>query len=391
MSNQTMKPKHKQRSNAKSAMLALGACAAAVLPASAQQIGDVFVIAMENHNLTQPNPTSNPNQILNNPAAPYLNSLMTAGNPNAAQSSYATQYFNDGTGVHPSEPNYVWAEAGTDFGFHSDADPTVANGNIYSAPTLTSQMDAKGISWKNYQEDLQYTSSPQVSKSGTGTVNQYNGSTQYNYAAKHNPMAFFTDSANKNVFNLSQLTLDLNNNSVGRYNWITPNQFNDAHSALTGGFTYNGTHYTGDQASVAQGDNFLSQIIPQIMSSQAYKNNGAIVIWWDETEGGDTSSYTIPEIVLSPLAKGNAYASSLAMSHTSDLETMEELLGLGTLANAIPAGETNVSGGYNADGTVNDLSDLFQPSAVPEPSTVAVAGVGLALAGLFGYRRSLRR
>ena len=160
---------------------------------------------------------------------------------------------------------------------------------------------------------------------------------------------------------------------------------------MTGGFTYNGTHYTGDQASVAQGDNFLSQIIPQIMSSQAYKNNGAIVIWWDETEGGDTSSYTIPEIVLSPLAKGNAYASSLAMSHTSDLETMEELLGLGTLANAIPAGETNVSGGYNADGTVNDLSDLFQPSAVPEPSTVAVAGVGLALAGLFGYRRSLRR
>src|SRR5581483_9075762 len=107
---------------------------------------------------TSPNPT----QILNNPAAPYLNSLMTAGNPNAAQSSYATQYFNDGTGVHPSEPNYVWAEAGTDFGFHSDADPTVANGNIYSAPTLTSQMDAKGISWKNYQEDLQYTSSPQV-------------------------------------------------------------------------------------------------------------------------------------------------------------------------------------------------------------------------------------
>ena len=25
-----------------------------------------------------------------------------------------------------------------------------------------------------------------------------------------------------------------------------------------------------------------------IMSSAAYKNNGAIVIWFDETEGGDT-------------------------------------------------------------------------------------------------------
>ena len=38
-----------------------------------------------------------------------------------------------------------------------------------------------------------------------------------------------------------------NNNTVGRYNWITPDQYNDAHSSLTGGFTYNGTHYTGDR------------------------------------------------------------------------------------------------------------------------------------------------
>jgi hypothetical protein len=60
------------------------------------------------------------------------------------------------------------------------------------------------------------------------------------------------------------------------------------HSALSSGFTYNGTHYTGDQAAVAQGDNFLSLIVPMIMSSAAYKNSGAIVIWYDETEGGDT-------------------------------------------------------------------------------------------------------
>ena len=37
------------------------------------------------------------------------------------------------------------------------------------------------------------------------------------------------------------------------------------------------------------------------MASEAYKDNGAIIIWWDESEGGDTTNYTIPEIVISPL------------------------------------------------------------------------------------------
>ena len=76
-------------------------------------IGDVFYIDMENHNLTQPPGLSgSPEQLLGNPAAPYLNSLMTPGNPNAAQTSYASNYYNVAPGVHPSEPNYVWQEAG---------------------------------------------------------------------------------------------------------------------------------------------------------------------------------------------------------------------------------------------------------------------------------------
>ena len=47
-----------------------------------------------------------------NPAAPFLNSLMTPGNPNAAQTSYASNYHNAAAGVHPSLPNYLWQEAG---------------------------------------------------------------------------------------------------------------------------------------------------------------------------------------------------------------------------------------------------------------------------------------
>jgi len=362
------------------------------------KLGDIFVILYENHNLTQPEPTNGTQQILGNPAAPYINSLITPGNSNAVQVSYATAYYNTGTGVHPSEPNYVWDESGSDFGFHSDADPSFADGNEFyddteglvsrinaagdnvvfwhrtRTPHLMGQLDDAGVPWKNYQEDVQLSISPTNSASGVnGPTNIYNGSTQYNYAVKHNPAAFFGRTAEENIYPLDQLFTDLNDNTVGHFNWITPDQYNEQHSALNGGFTYQGTHYTGDQAAVAQGDNFLSIVLPEIMASKAYKNNGVVIILWDETEDGDTSSFTLPEIVISPLAKGNAYASSVPMSHSSDLKTFEEIFGLPLVNNPIPLSESNVFNAYNNVPLVNDLSDMFQPDVIPAPADLSVS------------------
>ena len=328
-----------------------------------QQVKTIFVIAMENHNFKQPSPTSSPQQIFTNPAAPYINSLITPGNSYAVQVSYATKYYNAGAGVHPSEPNYVWAEGGTDFGIHTDNDPSAASANVFDAPHLTRQLNAAGIAWKNYEEDVQLAASPTNSASGTSatTTNPCYGNGQYNYAVKHNPMAFYTDTQIQNVSALTNFLNDLTNHAVGRYNWITPNQYNDQHSALSGGYTYHGVGYTGDQAAIAQGDNFLAILVPKIMASSAYQDHGVIIIRWDETEGGDTTNYTILEIIISPLAKGNAYASSVEINHSSVLKTVEEIFGLACLSNSIPAGETKVSGsGYNDVATVNDLSDLFQ-------------------------------
>lgn len=332
-----------------------------------QQVKTVFVIAMENHNFQQPSPTSSPQQLFTNPAAPYLNSLITPGHSNAVQVAYATKYYNAGVGVHPSEPNYVWAEGGADFGIHTDNDPRAANNNVFNAPHLTRQLNTAGIPWKNYQEDVQLSTSPTNSASGTSatTINPYYGTGAYNYAVKHNPMAFYTDTQVQNVYALTNLLKDLTNNAVGRYNWITPNLYNDQHSALSGGFTYRGVAYTGDQAAIAQGDNFLAILIPKIMASAVYQDHGLIILWWDETEGGDNTNYTIPEIIISPLAKGNAYASSVELNHSSDIKTMEGIFGLAYLSNAIPVSETKASGsGYNDVATVNDLSDLFQTAPV---------------------------
>jgi hypothetical protein len=120
-----------------------------------------------------------------------------------------------------------------------------------------------GKTWKSYQEDIDLAGAG-ASKTGTvmqqnqwtvplgnlaGTspsyTNPYNGSHQYDYAAKHCPTCFFTDtnggndttSANplsQRYAPLQQLALDLAANTVADYNWITPNQFNDMHTALSG-------------------------------------------------------------------------------------------------------------------------------------------------------------
>lgn len=377
---------------------------AAAQAQAASQIQHVFVIALENHNFTQPSSYTKTGQIYGNAAAPYINSLVTPGNPNAAQVSYASHYNNvvyNGATVHPSEPNYVWAEAGLP-GPLNDKDPYPSN--IVNAPNLSAAIAASGQTWRSYQEGIDLA--PNASGKPTNTVlpqsqyvvplssfsgtsadytNQYNGSHQYNYAAKHNPQLFFaatngngdTSTSNpqaKNYAPLEQLQNDLNNNAVAQYNWITPDQYNDMHSALSGGFTYNGVHYTGDQAEIAQGDNFLSQIVPKIMASQAYHDNGMIVIWNDEDEGDNTGTNSLfsgAEIVISPLAKGNAYNSTLSFNHSSDLLTMEEIFGL----------KSRLGDSANA----TDLSDLLKAGAisgaVPEPASWAMFIGGFGLVG----------
>jgi hypothetical protein len=326
------------------------------------QIKTIFVIPLENHDFTQSSPDSSPEQLLGNPACPYFNSLITPGNANAAQVSYATHYFSSAiNGEHPSEPNYVWSEAGTDFGVRTDNDPSAGSGNLFSGVThLSGQLTAAGIVWKDYQEDVQYSSSAAVSASGTGSVNIYNGTTEYSYAVKHNPMEFFTDTQDKNVYRLDQFFTDLSAGNVGRYNWITPDQYNEMHSSLPSGFTYHGTAYTGDQAAIAEGDNFLSIVIPEITNSAAYKNNGVIIIWTDETESTDDTGTTLPYVVISPLCRGNAYAGPVNYDHSSDLKTMDEIFGLAFQNNAIPAAELDAqNSGYNYVFSANDISDLF--------------------------------
>jgi hypothetical protein len=405
------------------AVAAVLGAAPALRAGTSNQIGDVIYIEMENHNFTQPNGNVNNSstsieQVKGNPAAPYLNSLITPGNANAAQTSYATAYHNvlatpsgNNRSIHPSEPNYIWQEAGSNFGINNDADPytNTTQSNVFSSQSLSALLATKGLTWRSYAEDAQLAASsgttnnpgangltsnvlpssqwtvPMHSFSGTSSsyVNPYNGSNQYNFAPKHVGQLFFsatnggttttpnngTSASNPQALNyepLQQLSADLASNGVGRYNVITPDQYNDMHTALNTNFTYNGVTYqhNTDAEQIALGDNFLSKIVPQIEASQAFKNNGVIVIWNDETEAQNSAdktandfSHTSTEIVISPLSKGNAYASSVDYTHSSDLKTLEEVFGLSPLLNDA------------ASPGVNDLAGLFQPGVIPAATT----------------------
>jgi len=255
----------------------------------------VFLILMENHNWAD---------IKGSPSAPYINNTILP------MSSYAEQYFNP-PGNHPSEPNYLWLEAGTNFGIFDDNDP--ASNHFSTKQHLVTLLSNAGISWKSYQEGITGNDCP-LTENGM-------------YAPKHNPMIFFDDVTGGNDPNsttciahirpYSELPTDLQKNGQARYNFITPNLCDDMHDTCP---PFND--------SVKQGDSWLQQNLPAILNSQAYQSGGIVFITWDEGEGGDGP---IGMIVLSHDAKGGGYASTIHYTHSSTLRTIEEIFGVSPL------------------------------------------------------------
>jgi hypothetical protein len=294
-----------------SATLAIESSPTAKQPSTGANIKTVFIIVMENHNWSD---------ILNSPSAPYINQTLLP------QASSAMQYYNP-PGNHPSEPNYLWLEAGTNFGIKNDHNPQ--ENHQSTTDHLVTYLQQAGVTWKAYQEGIDGTTCPLK--------------TQGLYAPKHNPMVFFDDVTNQNDPNFtycivherpfSELQADLQNNMVARYNFISPDLCHDMHNSV-GCDTLD---------EVKNGDTWLSEQVPMIMSSSAYQDGGVLFITWDESEDGDNP---IGMIVLSPFAKGSGYTNSIPYTHSSTLRTIQEIFNITPLL------------GDAAQAT--DLSDLFR-------------------------------
>jgi hypothetical protein len=320
--------------------LGLAALAATAAPSHAQlsKIKTVWVIMMENHNWTGNNAGAQYGDpdIKGNKLAPYINDTLTK------ISAYADQYYNP-PGNHPSQPNYIWLEAGTNFGVLKDTQPGQPQFNTNKH--LTALLDAAGISWRAYAE-------PDFGSAVFDTC-----PIDFNYLdVEHLGPVFFKDINGglskkskvciRHIRPYYQLSTDLADRSGARFNLITPNLCHDGHE----GVSPCDTNEPAD--NTARSDAWLKQNIPLITESVPYKEGGAIFIVWDEGEdSGKFSDGPIGMFVLSPFAKGGgtkAYSNSIHYDHSSLLKTIQEIFKVKPLLGAA------------ADPKTKDLSDLFQ-------------------------------
>ncbi len=117
----------------------------AAVSSKLSKVKTVFVIMMENKNWTgnDAGASFGDPDLKGNPLAPYINGELQHS------SAHPEQYFNP-PGNHPSQPNYVWLEAGTNFGVVEDTQPGQPQFNTQKH--LVRLLQNAGIPWKVYAE-----------------------------------------------------------------------------------------------------------------------------------------------------------------------------------------------------------------------------------------------
>lgn len=285
------------------------------------RIQHVIVIAMENHDETS---------IIGSTNAPYINGTLI---PDYASASNFVDRLDLSI---PSEPHYVYMEAGTnafqDYTFLTDAAPSATN-STSSTAHLSTQLDTAGKSWISYQEGLDATS-------GACPIN----SSAF-YQPKHDPFIFFQDvsgnppaadnarcAAHHKTFDA--LWTDLSSGNLPAYAFVTPDLCHDMH----------GQAGCPNPNLVQSGDDWLSQHMPDFIT-YANSHDAAILVIWDEGE----STPNIPFIAIGPHAK-KGYVSNVEVDHGSLVKSVERIFGLPVLDTVT---------------TVNDFSDFFESGAFP--------------------------
>ena len=249
--------------------------------ASAEQPGTVFVIVMENRSYDQAM------------AGGYTAKL-------AAEYGSATNYH----GVsHPSLPNYLAMTSGSTWGITDDGYHTLP------LTGLGAQLTAARIPWRAYMEGMSSSCL----------------SSRYPYALKHDPFPYYGGRCPAEVTPYSSFAADVQKNNLPRFVWISPGLCNDGHDCST-----------------AVADRFLASVVPQIQATPAWRNNGMLVITWDE---GEDSANHVLTLVIRPGAQHEV--SNRYYDHYSLLATIEDRYGLqrlGAAANATPLTDLTISG-----------------------------------------------
>jgi phosphatidylinositol-3-phosphatase len=278
----------------------------------------VFLIVLENKNWVGRGGISGSWE------APYINKTLV---PMAA---VANNYFNP-YGNHPSLPNYLWMEGGQNYGIHADGLPSQYH--LKTHAHFSELLQNAGIRWRGYAESISGNDCPLHAEGA------YDANGGRLYQPKHFPQVYFDDMTGarnrysayciQHIRPLAQLGSDLNNNAIGRYNFIAPNMCHDGHDSCGGN-------------EIAHIDSWLKNFLPLLLNSSQYKAGHVVIfIATDEAANGDGP---IPFLALGHGVK-HGYKNEIRYTHSALLRTLEEIFRVGPLL------------GHAA--SANDLRDLF--------------------------------
>jgi hypothetical protein len=260
----------------------LGSSSAGATGASLPSIGHVWVINLENKGFATTWGLTSP--------ATYLSKTLRA------QGNLLTNYY--GTG-HVSLDNYIAQISGqgpntqtqtdcqvftnfTSTGLTQAPGQLIGSGCVYpkTVGTLPGQLDAKGVSWKGYMEDMGTPCRHPALNSQDQTQTAKVGD---QYATRHNPFMYFhsiIDNASycaAHVVDYSHLATDLQQQATTpAVSFITPNLCDDGHDAPC---------VDKRPGGLVSADTWLQQQVPLILASPAYQHDGVLIITFDESDG----------------------------------------------------------------------------------------------------------
>ncbi|MBV9452145.1 MAG: hypothetical protein JO345_40290 [Streptosporangiaceae bacterium] len=287
-------------------------------PAAAPKLDHVFLVMMENNGY---------GDIIGNPAAPNINYL-------ARTFGLETDYF----GVSPccSEANYVGLLGGSTHGVNSD---DAYWKNTVNAPSLISQLDKAGISWKAYLQSLPY-----AGYEGICYPAKCNGTPDSDplYVAKHDTIQNFTTSWNSHDWSrqvpIGDLSSDLRTGDVPRFSYVVPDECHDMHGDPPYCLDSGNAKDPQNQHLVSVGDAYLGHLVSAITSASFWaKGNNAIIVTFDEgsdnagcCDANPGAGQVVTVVIGSHGVRG--VTDSTPANHYSTLSTIQHIFGLGCLA-----------------------------------------------------------
>jgi acid phosphatase len=314
-------------------------------PPSGTYFDYVVIIIMENHSLCS---------VVGNITIGCKASTIAPYETNLAQNyTLATHYT---ALAHPSLPNYIGLIGGSTFGITKNCSPinNTCSSTQSCCPipatnlTIVDRLEQAGLTWKAYAEDYPIPSGCS-SKTNQLPFNYFldinNSMTRCSRLVKANSVGAGTNLGNPDLF-LKDLGSTF---TASNFMWLSPTSCDQWHHLCSAG--------------PSQGDNYLSSVVPRILSSAVFTMQRA-ALFIVEDEGTNTS----PGAGTCPIGSGDCvyamwagpqvkrgYMCGASYSHYSFLSTLESNWGLDNLT--------------SNDGSARPMNELFTKGPACELQT----------------------